>query len=217
MIDGYVFAVFQGFDDAGVGGGAADAELFQGLHQRGFVEAGRRLGEVLLAVEFVYRQGVAHGQFGQLFVVFVLVVFIVPFLIHAQEAGKYEHLAGGAEHAFAHADVYGGGVEFGFHHLAGHGALPNHLVELELVGGKEGLHAFGCAVYRSGTDGFVRLLGVFGFGAVHARRFGQEISTDFVVDVVADFGYRVLRQGYAVSTHISNQADRALADIHAFK
>ena len=61
------------------------------------------------------------------------------------------------------------------------------------------------------------LLGVFGFGAVHARRFGQEIGTDFVVDVVADFGYRVLRQGYAVGTHIGNQADRALADIHAFE
>ena len=61
------------------------------------------------------------------------------------------------------------------------------------------------------------LLGVFGFGAVHARRFGQEIGADFVVDVVADFGYRVLRQGYAVGTHIGNQADRALADVHAFK
>ena len=63
----------------------------------------------------------------------------------------------------------------------------------------------------------MRLLGVFGFGTVHARRFRQEIGADFVVDVVADFGYRVLRQGYAVGTHIRNQADRALADIHAFK
>ena len=114
-------------------------------------------------------------------------------------------------------DVHRGGVKFRVHHLAGHGALPNHLVELELVGRQKRLHAFGRAVHGRGADGFVRFLCVFGFGFVHARAVRQEIRADFFVDVMADFGERVFGQGNAVGTHVGNQADGALSHVDAFK
>ena len=138
-------------------------------------------------------------------------------MVNAQKAGKHQHLSRSAEHAFTHVDVHRGGVKFRVHHLAGHGALPNHLVELELVGRQKRLHAFGRAVHGRGADGFVRFLRVFGFGFVHARAVRQEIRADFVFNIVADFGERVFGQGNAVGTHVGNQADGALSHVDAFK
>ena len=123
----------------------------------------------------------------------------------------------GAEYAVAHGNIHGGGIKFGFYHLAGDGALPNHLVELELVGRKKRFDAFGRAVNGGGADGFVRFLGVFGFGFVHAGAVGQVVRADFVVNIVADFGNGILRQGYAVGTHIGNQTDCALPHVNPFK
>ena len=47
----HVVPVLDGGDDAGVGGRAADAVLFQLLHQGGFGEARRGLGELLVGVQ----------------------------------------------------------------------------------------------------------------------------------------------------------------------
>ena len=52
----HVAAIDDGADDGGVGGGTADAALFQFLDQRSFVEARRRLGEMLLGLEFLKTQ-----------------------------------------------------------------------------------------------------------------------------------------------------------------
>ena len=49
----HVVPVQDGGDDAGVGAGAADAVLFQFFHQGGFVEAGGRLGVLLVGVQLL--------------------------------------------------------------------------------------------------------------------------------------------------------------------
>ena len=211
-----VFAVFERGNNAGIGGRSADAEFFQRFHQRGFVVARRRAGEVLFAVERIHGQHFALFHFGQFFVVFVFVALIGALFIHAQKAGKGLHLAGDAENALTHGDIDGGLVEFGRRHLAGHGALPNHLVKLELVGAQKRFHALGRTVYGSWADGFMRFLCVFGFGFVLLGRCGQIIFADFVFDIVADFGERFVGKGHAVGTHIGNQADSALSHIDAF-
>ena len=48
----HVLALLNGGEDGGVGGRPADAALFQFLDQRRFVVARRRLGEVLLGLQF---------------------------------------------------------------------------------------------------------------------------------------------------------------------
>ncbi len=51
LLQAHVLAGHQGVHDRGVGGGAADAVLLQGLDQARLGEARRRLGEVLLGEE----------------------------------------------------------------------------------------------------------------------------------------------------------------------
>ena len=62
VLQAHVFAVLQGGDDAGVGGGAADALLFQFAHQAGFAVTGRGLGELLFLVQLLQLQGLAGLQ-----------------------------------------------------------------------------------------------------------------------------------------------------------
>ena len=188
LLQGNVFAVFEGGNNAGIGRRAADAEFFQRFDQAGLGIARRRLGEVLLAVELVYRQAFAFFQLRQFFVVFVVVRIVHALFIHAEKTGKSLHLAGNAENAFAHHNIHGGGVKTRRCHLTGYGALPNHLIELELLGTQKRLYRFRRAVHRSGADGFVRFLCIFGFGFVDFGAGGQIIGTDFIVDVMTDFG-----------------------------
>ena len=87
---------------------------------------------MLFAVKFVNRQFIAFAHFGQFFAVFTLFV-VTAFFIHAQKACEGLHLSGYAEYAFSDGNIDGGLVEFGGRHLTGNGALPNHLVQFELV------------------------------------------------------------------------------------
>ena len=47
----HVLAFLDGGQDRSVGGRTADAVRFELLHERGFVEAWRRLGEMLLGLD----------------------------------------------------------------------------------------------------------------------------------------------------------------------
>ena len=102
------------------------------------------------------------------------------FFVNAEEACEGLHLSGYAEYAFADGNIDGGLVKFGWRHLTGDGALPNHLIKFELVCTQEGFDAFGRAVHGSRTDGFVRFLGIFGFGFVLFGGTRQIFFADFV-------------------------------------
>ncbi len=62
----HILPLLNGADDGGVGRRPADAALFQLLHQRRFVEAWRRFGEVLLRLQFFQRELLAFTSVGSL-------------------------------------------------------------------------------------------------------------------------------------------------------
>ena len=98
FIQHHVFALNQGGHNAGVGGGAADAELLQGLHQTRFGITRRRLGEVLLAEQFIHRDELARFHGRQLgFAVLILLRLIRALQVHGDEAGEGHNLAAGAK------------------------------------------------------------------------------------------------------------------------
>ena len=74
----HVLALLDGADNRRVRGRPPDAALFQLLHQRRFVVARRRLGEVLLRLQFLQRQRLAGLQHGQL-VLERLVLFVLRY------------------------------------------------------------------------------------------------------------------------------------------
>ena len=99
-----VFAILERRDDGGVGRGAADAVLFERLHERGFGEARRRLGEVLVAVHIEKSDHVAFFHGGQEAIVFVFRFAVVDvFLVHGHVAGFHQRRAVGAQHVAAGA------------------------------------------------------------------------------------------------------------------
>ena len=74
---GDVFPLDKGFDGRGVSRGAADALLFHGLDDRGFVEGRLGLGEFLLGLYLPHRQNVPFGKVREgRFVLLVLEVAI---------------------------------------------------------------------------------------------------------------------------------------------
>ena len=217
----HVFAVLQGLDDAGVGRRAANAELLQRLHQAGFGVTRRRLGEMLLAVETVDWQRFALDQGRQTGVALVgLVVFV--FQIHRHEAGEHEGLARCAEYALADGDISGDRVVLRRAHLAGQRALPDHLVEAELLRRQVLADAVRGAADRGRADGFVRLLrvgggvavGVGGVRQVAALVVGRVVELAF--DVGADLGHGLARQRHRICPHVADEADGAFADVYTF-
>src|SRR5262249_44203128 len=72
----HVLPLLDRRDNRRIGRWPSDAAFFQFLHQRRFVESRRRLGEVLLRLQFAQRELLAHFQRRQLvlerFIFFVL-------------------------------------------------------------------------------------------------------------------------------------------------
>jgi hypothetical protein len=112
-------------------------------------------------------------------------------------------------------DFGGGLLEFGGGHLTGNGALPDQIVKRGLILIEHTAHAIRRALGISGADGFVGLLGVFGFGFVVAGE-GRVFVAEFSADDVADVGDRLGRDLDAVGSHIRDEADRLATDIDAF-
>ena len=122
-----------------IGGRAADAAFFELLDQRRFVVARRRLGEVLLRLQFLERQflaGFERRQFVLQFLVFLVLAFL-GFLVHFEEAVELHDGPGHAEPESVGAglgvDIHRGLVEDSGRDLRSHETLPDQLVDLVLV------------------------------------------------------------------------------------
>ena len=213
----HVFAALQGGDDAGVGGGAADAVFLQGAHQRGLGVARRRLGEVLFGADFLELDDVAFFHGGQHFFVVVAGGVVLAFQVDLHEAGHGDGGAGGAQGvAFAAAEVHGHLVDGGVDHLAGDGALPDEVVELVLVGAEIGLQFFRRARGGGGAHRLVGFLGVFGAVGVGAWAGRDVVGAVALGDEIAQLGDGVVGQGHRVGPHVGDQAHRAVAGVDAF-
>ena len=178
LLDLHVLAGAERRDDGAVGGRPADAEPLELLHQARLGEARRRLGEVLRRRDLPDLHLVAlRERRDRREVVHRLPLLLLAALrVEHVVAVEHEHRAGGAEEVLAEVEVHGRHVVDGRRHLRGHEALPDELVEPELVGLEVRLHLLGPAAHVGGPDGLVGVLhpGVLP-GAVRrwARRAGS--------------------------------------------
>ena len=85
-------------------------------------------------------------------------LFFAPFHIERVVAVEDQDGAGGPEQVLAEIEVHDGHVVDRRRHLRGHEALPDELVEPELVGLEVLLHLLRAAADVGGADRFVRVL-----------------------------------------------------------
>ena len=200
--------------DRGVGGGAADAELLQLLHQRGLGVAGRWRGDVADRLERGDLDGLALAQLRQrrLLVVERRLRIVGPLDVGAQVAGEEDGAPAGAELAALAAG--GGGLELdrdrlalGVGHLGGDGPLPDEIVEPQLGAAQLAGERVGSAEGVAGrADGLVGLLGVLGLLGVGARRGRQELVAVELGNLGAGGGERGGRERGAVGAHVGDVA-----------
>ena len=158
-----------------------------------------------------------------------LVLGVLGFFVDLEEAFELQHRSGDAEVVACGAlrcqpqpwdagvDIDRGLVEDGGGHLAGDEALPDELVNLELIVLQVGLHLVRSAQDGAGTDGFVSVLRVLRLGLVDVGLLGQKGCAEVALDQVADLGERVVGDADRVGTHVGDEADRAFgAEFDAF-
>ena len=142
---------------------------------------------------------------------------VAAFAVQPQKAVEQHNLAGGAQlgaTAFGH-NADRGLLEPGGGHLACHGALPDQLVQLHLIGAQLPLHPARRARQVGGPDGLVGLLGVLRRGLVHARLFGNVgvavLGRDHLARALDGFIGKIR----AVGPHVGDQADGLAVEVDA--
>ena len=225
-LDVDVLAVAQRRDDRCVGRGAADAVFLERLHQRGLREARRRLREMLGRGHAHELDLVALRHRRQYVIRVVLHDIVHALLVHRNVAGFDQRRTVGAQHgalravggarrATAGQELHRHGVEDGGRHLARDGALPDERVEPELVGFQFLFDIRGHDAGVGRPDRLVRLLRALRLGAIDPRLFGESLLAVEPDDDLADLPDRFLREIDRVGAHVRDQADLALADVHA--
>ena len=136
--------------------------------------------------------------------------------VDGEEAGALHHLAGGAEQVAAALDVGLGDVEHRGQHLGGDEAVPDQLVELQLVALQVGGGALGREIEGGGPDRLVGVLGALlravevGFRRERALAVGLGDHRPHLVE-------GLLRHPRRVGAHVGDQAHRAaVADLPSF-
>ena len=105
------------------------------------------------------------------------------------------------------AEPDGGGGAAGVGHLRGDGALPDQLVEGELLAAQLAGHlGRGAEPVTGGADRLVRLLGVLDLLLVVARGVGHVLGAVHLARLGAGGGQRGLRQRGAVGPHVGDVA-----------
>ena len=156
----------------------------------------------------------------QRFVSLIVFHIICAFLIHGDKARLNKYRAIGAYYGSAfivcrhHIDS--NGIEYGSHHLASHGALPDQAVELKLVIIKEALNLLRRAHDACRTDAFMSFLSVLRFRLIHIGLYRQVLVAVAFCNKFTNFDNSFSRQRDRVGTHIGNEANRPFARIHAF-
>ena len=176
---------------------------------------------MLLRLHFQQLDRVAHLHARQHLVALVVGCIVAAFLVDGDVARLDQRRAVGAQHVALRAvrarqDVDRDRVEQRVCHLTGHRAFPDQRVELELVGLKITLDvgrndAGGGRTYR-----LVRFLRILGFGLVYPHLFRHRFRAIELRDHLANLLHRLGRERHRVGTHVGDQADAALARVHAF-
>ena len=211
----HVAAVLDGLDDRAVGRRPADAQIFERLDQRGLGVAGRRargvpVGGQTLGVDALALRQVRQSTLG---VVGLTAGLLIEALhVRLEEAGERDRAAAGVEHDLLASTSRAGDAQTQRRpacvgHLRGHGALPDQLVEPELVGVQGGVQLARRREHvTGGPDRLVRLLRVLHLAGVLAWR---RMHVLLAVELLGLSAGRVdgrLRQRGRVGTHVGDVA-----------
>ena len=203
----HVAAVLDGLDDGGIRRRAPNAQVFHLLDQAGLGIARRRVGGVAVGSHRSGLQRVALVEVRQ------ARLFLGPLrrhvLVGLEEAREGDRAAGRGEIGVVTASAHGRGHlhrgSLGIGHLGGHGAFPNQLVELVLLGVElPGQLARGSKTLAGGADGLVGLLGVLHLAVIGARPVGHELGAENGGRSFPRGVEPLLGQGGRVGTHIGN-------------
>src|SRR6185437_8318954 len=96
-----------------------------------------------------------------------------------------------------------------------HGALPDQLVELALVGLEIAGDLLRPAEHVGRTDRLMRLLRILGLGLVDARLVRPVVVAVLLLDQAARRGDRLARHGDAVGSHVGDETNRLAGDVDA--
>ena len=216
-----VAAVHDRAHDRGVGRRPADAALLERPHERRLGVARRRRGRVTLRGQLLRLDGLAFLEVRQRTLILVAVVVLAD-LVRGEEAGERDHGARGAE-----LDVLAGcalrgeaqrhGLSARIRHLGGDRALPDQLVERELVAVQLAAHLVGRAEeVAGGTDRLVRLLRVLHLAVPGARLRREVVGAVELRHLLASGRDRRLRERRRVGAHVGDVAVlvQALRDAH---
>ena len=152
----------------------------------------------------------------------VVGVLLAGVLVRGLESGEERDGAGCGE---LHVTAVGGDSADGdgrrghacIGHLRGKRALPDEVVERELVGAQLALHLAGRAeAVARGTDGLMRLLRVLDLPVIATRRVGDVVLAVELGGLRARRSDGRLRQGRGVGAHVGDVAAlvEALGDAH---
>ena len=217
MLFAHIFAVLDRGDHAGIGRGAADAQLFHLFHQGGFGIAGGRLGEMLFGGDGSFCQGFRGHDLRQALVVFIDNL-VAPLFVDLQKPVKQHNLARRAQPnlPILAANFYGGPLHPGGFHLAGDGALPNKVIQAALVGIGQFQRA-GVFIHVCGADTFMRFLGIFCLVFIHARALGHVFGPEAGGNCAAGGSHGFGGHVDAIGAHIGDMAClvEALGGVHA--
>ena len=215
----HIAAVAQGGKNRHIGRRPSDAELFELLDDRGFRIARRRLGEMLGRFDFPHADlvGPRHGRQAPGVLVFLVVEI---FMIDLEEAVEFHHRAVGAEGVMLAveargAKIGGGALHLGTFHLAGDGALPDEIVERQLLAIERLAHRSRMARQLGRPDRLVGFLGVLGLRRVTARHRGQIGFAEILENGIARGGDGFARHVDAIGAHIGDEAHGLAADVDA--
>ena len=221
-----VAAILDGLDDRRVRRRAPDTEVLHLLHQRRLGVAGGRIRGVAFGGDVRDGQVVALVQPRELLLGVVRHVAAVRLAGHLhiglEETGERDGAAGCGE--LARRAVVGGSGDGHLHrgspcirHLGGDGALPDQLVELELLGVQLTVQlARRGESLASGADGLVRLLRILGLPGVLTRRIRDVVAAVELHGLRAGGLDARCRQRGGVGTHVGDVAVlvQALRDAH---
>ena len=209
-----VAAVLDRAEDRRIGRRPSDAQLFQRLDEARLGVASGRVRRVRLRLDAggLDRLSLLHRWQPALAVV-ALGLLVVGFLdVRTQEAGERDDLAARAElgdlfgGAGAH-DPHADGVSRRVAHLRGDRALPDQLIETELVAAQLAAHLTRRAeTIAGGADRLVRLLRVLHLALVTTRRIRDVLGAVQLAGLLTCCSQRGLRQRRRVRPHVGDVA-----------
>ncbi len=202
-------------DDRRVRRGPTDAELLEGLDERRLRVPGWRLCEVLLGQQLEHPQHLLRGELGQARLGVLVGPLVSSLGVDPDEPVEHERLSGRPQAVVrvpvGGSDVYADLREASLGHLRRHGALPDQVVQAELIAIERGGDPVGGTEDRRGANGFVGLLGVARPRLV-APMLGQRVRRAvLLLHELRDLAEGRVGDRHRVGPHVGDQSHRPLA------